>query len=325
MICSKFYQSTPVVLPCGWTVCDTHVKNGELIFGCKYCKKSHEKDGAYTVNMQMNMKFNEKKMWQNLERLARELADFKSIQNDPYNYAYDFFSNIKNQIHLGEQEAIQAVQNHFDLMLTKIDEIMSEFKSSQNEHAKCLETIEVNEYETFVQNESENCRNNLNSMSLIELEAYFNKTNDKLKEIEEKMKSCLNEYLDKDRYQLSQKSGTNLNMDKYFGRLLIKPAKLKFNLSIPLNKDGQQSALANVFSSLLKPLKLDSGDKETVESNRTPQAEATASSSSSSGVRLGIPVGEFDFRLGSSSSSTSSANSTHTVLKANRLIRKQML
>jgi hypothetical protein len=30
IICDAFFTSTPIFLPCGWTICDSHLKNDEL-------------------------------------------------------------------------------------------------------------------------------------------------------------------------------------------------------------------------------------------------------------------------------------------------------
>ena len=86
-VCKKEYQTTAVFLPCGWTVCDYHIKNNDLE-QCLFCGISHRiNDGQkYLTNKPIEINLNKKRLRESIGKAKERLEEFRRIQDDPYNF-----------------------------------------------------------------------------------------------------------------------------------------------------------------------------------------------------------------------------------------------
>ena len=121
-VCKKEYQSTCVFLPCGWTVCDLHVKNDDLA-QCLFCGQSHRLADApaarFPVNKPVEIQLGKRRMRDSLASAQERLDDFRRLQHDPYQYVCQHFEKLIQRVYAREGEIIQSVQAYFDAARTK--------------------------------------------------------------------------------------------------------------------------------------------------------------------------------------------------------------
>ena len=97
-VCNEDFQTTPILLPCGWTVCDLHLKNNEL-FNCVICQGSHKpNDRAYIINKYAAIFCNKRKIRESLEIINECMAKLKQFHNNPNESAYEYFDKLIGKI-----------------------------------------------------------------------------------------------------------------------------------------------------------------------------------------------------------------------------------
>jgi hypothetical protein len=75
------------VLPCGWTVCDRHVRNKDLV-NCPGCHVNHsqQKEPKFPVNKTVDLQIKLQDTEANLQRTIEKFSVFKNAHNDPYGF-----------------------------------------------------------------------------------------------------------------------------------------------------------------------------------------------------------------------------------------------
>jgi hypothetical protein len=242
-ICDKFYETTPIVLPCGITVCDYHLKNGQLKDECVSCYGSHAIDTDYIILREVEMKMKENSLMQRLYQLKTNLNDFKTIKESPFNYMLNFYSKIKNEISMGVELAIRNAYSQKNFMLKKIDETIDRFRT-QSDSLTQFESINLNEYENFVQYQCENLKNEYEKLRFDEAETLFKDLNDKITDIEIKIRVSLDEYLKKNPINLNTNYIESIKINCAEPRLCCECKKV-IEKGRDINKDTFQPTTLN--------------------------------------------------------------------------------
>jgi hypothetical protein len=149
-VCKKDYQSTPIFLPCGWTVCELYLTNSDLK-KCVFCHKRHHKnDGsAYPINKPLEIQFNRARLNESIDKASKKLEELKLVQKDPYNFVYDYFGKILNEVHIREANTIESIKSHFDKIIKQIEEVRDRFKPLEQDKLPCVVNLKKENLAVF--------------------------------------------------------------------------------------------------------------------------------------------------------------------------------
>jgi hypothetical protein len=214
--CGEFFKSTPIVLPCGWTVCDYHVKNNELL-NCFKCNSAHVATGEYLVNKSLEMHWNLIKTQQNLDRTFNKISEFRLACANPYNYSLNYYDKLLNEINNREKESMNVVRAYFANMTNKVMVLKNRIKMLEpdiDENVERLVSVDIDHLEKDLHKfQAKKSGTDVNFDKLIE------STNEKSNKIYGKLNKHLYNLLDGKPYVLSPLS-TNINFE-LFGKLVI--------------------------------------------------------------------------------------------------------
>jgi hypothetical protein len=136
----------PLIVPCGFTVCEKHIVDESLTFSpCLFCKENH------TLPLKHNIKFAEliDKLNEALRAetaVKQELASYKSLKQQPDVYFEEYFKTVKNEIEMKRERILALVEAKASECLEKVNAFRVE----------CLTSLSQSEYlmnvgETFLQ------------------------------------------------------------------------------------------------------------------------------------------------------------------------------
>jgi hypothetical protein len=131
-ICKDRFKSTPIFLPCGWTVCDTHV-HSSLASCCSMCGKKHSAESEYHINKPVAIQLNITKFTEHLDRVAKKLARVKQVQRDPLSYLIDLSQELTSQISAREIDAIRALHAYFSSAKKSVNDMVSKHRANSNQ------------------------------------------------------------------------------------------------------------------------------------------------------------------------------------------------
>jgi hypothetical protein len=132
-ICKDRFKSTPIFLPCGWTVCDTHVSNSSLTNGCSMCGDKHSDSSEYRVNKPVAIQLNLQRVAEKLDRTADKLARFKAIQRDPLAFVSELSEELVNQVLSREVETIRSLHARFSSTKKSIHEMANKYQKNSTQ------------------------------------------------------------------------------------------------------------------------------------------------------------------------------------------------
>ena len=82
--------------------------------------------GGHKIDFGKTFEFG-KNLLRDLDKIIR---DYEHINNDPNNYIYNYFSDLKNQCDIKREEIKMEIDNHFDNLLLEIDDLCSDYQRS---------------------------------------------------------------------------------------------------------------------------------------------------------------------------------------------------
>lgn len=140
--CTNVLDS-PVLLPCGHSICKKHTINYHGRILCHTCELEHSipDGGGFPENKALagiiDSKIYDfylgdeykaaKKSCQHFEEL---LSRIENILNDPYNYAYEEIDNLKNLIQTKCEEMILGINQKLEEIIHKLDKYKGDFKAN---------------------------------------------------------------------------------------------------------------------------------------------------------------------------------------------------
>jgi hypothetical protein len=138
--CNSYYLH-PVLLPCSKNVCKHHVdaviNNEQKIFKCQFCLDDHKiPENGFTVSqdiidildLKLHLGPKEKEIDQLISNIDSESKEFQLINQDPYNFIYEYVSNIRNKIDFERERLMLDLHTISDIMLTKLNSFETECK-----------------------------------------------------------------------------------------------------------------------------------------------------------------------------------------------------
>ena len=152
--CNK-YMEKPVTLPCGFTVCQEHIKSNDdrsekenYSFKCQVCNNEHTVSKDLAINQSVSeLMENDIHLSQEQKELKANITNIEAIlfdhlKNCPEVYIHDYFSNLRNQIDLHREKSIQTIHKRSDEMIKELNE--TENKCNDNLKTK----IKVPKFDT---------------------------------------------------------------------------------------------------------------------------------------------------------------------------------
>jgi cell fate (sporulation/competence/biofilm development) regulator YmcA (YheA/YmcA/DUF963 family) len=154
----KFTLESPVILPCGDSICQSHVKQETQEFHCLVCDLIHpipnagfppNKNLAILINEKIDkLKFNPQyeSAFDSFKCVEKLVDEMKLFQKDPYHIINKAIGELKNEVDIIKHEFNLAIEN-------KASEIIGELEKYQQECRCNLDSVGVtNKLEKIDQN-----------------------------------------------------------------------------------------------------------------------------------------------------------------------------
>jgi hypothetical protein len=151
----------PVALTCGSTVCKSHLEDlsESGVFQCEKCHEEHTAPtGGFKINNivqdALNNNLNSLKASPifeqckvQIEHAAKSISDIEYMPDDPENYVYEYFEDIKRQVDLRREELKLKIDEYSDEIITVICETQSSLRKSclsvTNSHVNASLTLRL--------------------------------------------------------------------------------------------------------------------------------------------------------------------------------------
>ena len=152
--CGK-YLHLPVTLPCGITICSEHLICKTKV-DCLNCNNQHiaiddfgfrinsKLDELIKNNCHLNGKHKEVKMLH--DNLLARVNDFnESNLNNPENFFYDYFADLRFQIDLHRDEMIEDINRNSENLLKQLKELENQIRANPDKIEKMQRNDYINE------------------------------------------------------------------------------------------------------------------------------------------------------------------------------------
>jgi hypothetical protein len=232
-VCKEQFKTTPVVIPCGWTVCDVHIRNNELT-NCALCHGSHLSENAtYPINKAFEIHMKALRTNESINQVSEKLTDLKTIQKEPHIYIADFFAKLVERVHVREKEVTDSVHSYFDRMIFEINQIKQRYKeleSDPNGQYFKMKNFDLNrldeELEAYKKDNEARMANLRSQLTFVPdnvaTEKNLRETNKRLAEIERTLSEQLSNFLDKEGFILTARSTDIAKCEDFCGKLLVR-------------------------------------------------------------------------------------------------------
>lgn len=145
--CSKVL-STPIILPCGHSICQEHTGVEQKQIVCEKCGRSHE-NIEFPINEQLmeiidaevasiNFGVVHEDATQSFNLLDEALTRFETILNDPIYFVHESVTDLKSKINLKTEELKLLIDETSQRLLNELDEY----------EKQCTENIETSRPES---------------------------------------------------------------------------------------------------------------------------------------------------------------------------------
>ena len=219
------YLEEPITLPCGFSVCKSHINMTNDSFKCECCKKLHPIiEGSFQINrktenliknnLHLNGKHKEvKKM---IDELNLLIETFKSSNlNNGETYLSKYFSELKTSVDIHYEYVVKQINQKKIQILEQLKKLEIQYKSNKNN----MNEIDLNEFKqlewmAILRNP------NLSNDLLIKLEHDINKA---VKNLNKQIKLYENNILMNNKITFEPLNDIN------FGNLSIKSFKIIYH------------------------------------------------------------------------------------------------
>lgn len=159
-LCNNKVEDLSIVLPCGYSVCEKHLKSNSAQIECFVCK-NHQIEIKKCLDMPRNRRILEKQITQtNLAESRKKLGEIKQLRNDLKFYLDQISNDIISKIDLKREELKLDIDNYCNELIQKIK---LENEKSYLELEKKIDLVDLS---LFGKNLNELEINNQNIMGL---------------------------------------------------------------------------------------------------------------------------------------------------------------
>ena len=138
----RLLLENPITLPCANTVCLEHLDQfqDEKSFSCLCCTKKHSvpEDGFTTnpkfinlIEKELNANSCYKQANSLLKEMEAQVRDFeKDVAQDPANFIYEYFFELRNKIDLHREQMIKKLQDKSEELIKRLEKLERECKEN---------------------------------------------------------------------------------------------------------------------------------------------------------------------------------------------------
>lgn len=186
--CKNVLES-PVILPCGHSICNLHSIDVKDSVFCSICQIEHtipicghfpaNKAIAEVINAQNgsleSLDFGRihreaKNFCQYIEQLITQIENYLK---DPYNFTYEAISQLKNVVYLRSEEMKMKIDENANNLITKLDKYNQDCKENLTSSEFMAKTDEIKFNNEVARNELNNWINKLNDTNLYKQEWFI--------------------------------------------------------------------------------------------------------------------------------------------------------
>jgi hypothetical protein len=127
-----------MVLPCGWTLCETHLLNEKFIKKCSQCDKCHKyekNESKFTVNRSVLNFILYEKQKEKRNKILKKIQNFKEISKSPRQYILNLFDSLIVDVKERKNKSVSRLEKHFDSLIDCLYEIRAKFLEDYNENS----------------------------------------------------------------------------------------------------------------------------------------------------------------------------------------------
>jgi hypothetical protein len=168
--CNKYLEK-PVTLPCGFTICQEHIKSNDddleneyVTFKCVVCEDEHTVSKFLAINQlvselienDVHLSQEQKELKANITKLEDFLLD--RMKDSPEEHICVYFSNLKNKIDSHRKKSIQSIHKRSDELIKELSETEQRFKDNLKSNLKVpeFETEKIEKYKETLRNPNVN-------------------------------------------------------------------------------------------------------------------------------------------------------------------------
>jgi hypothetical protein len=225
-ICVDKYKLPALVLPCGLTICERHLKHSELAV-CPGCKANHNSETRLPVNKSIEKQLKLSDANKHLSRVLNKFEEFKAAQTSPDAYVDDFFNNLDHKIEDRQNEVIQSLNTYFEKMKARSKEARAKCRGTDTvlkaDLVKKFKKVNSKRIEEDIENLKIKIdpHSSESKASTFDLEGTLKEANDRMASIEKLIDDSVNIFFHKDAYLLTQRSNY-INFERIFGDFVIR-------------------------------------------------------------------------------------------------------
>ena len=143
----------PVTIPCGNSVCKTHLDSHQKNFTCELCREEHTvPEKGFNVNKRIQMaldiqlntltldpKYDQFK--KKLEEAKQTFAEVESTTKDPESFVYIYFEEIKREIDLRREELKAEIDEYSNELIEEVESTKLDLMSKSKQVDRHTELV----------------------------------------------------------------------------------------------------------------------------------------------------------------------------------------
>jgi chromosome segregation ATPase len=141
----KHVLDSPILLHCGHSICDYHVKPGAKDFHCSVCDIVHVVPrSGFSRNLALESQLKAKiqnarfcpqyeSAVDSIRDIEKSFHDLKLLQTDPYNFVHQTIGDLKMQTDLVREQLKQKVDERANALIDELNKYQDECRRKSNE------------------------------------------------------------------------------------------------------------------------------------------------------------------------------------------------
>ncbi len=131
------YLENPITLPCGWTICQDHLKNFHDKFKCSMCDEEHliPENGLQInrtllkmINAGLHLNETQKIIFESFKNLQTLIKKYDSIDSEAL--IYDNFSSLRNKVDLHREQMIEEIHKRSNQIIEQLNQQEKDCRSN---------------------------------------------------------------------------------------------------------------------------------------------------------------------------------------------------
>ena len=135
--CELIYEN-PITLPCGNSMCKSHLDQYNYNFKCYFCNDEHEiPENGFSINKTIIKMIDSiiesnpirKKINESFEKINESISEYENLHPDVY--IYEYFEDIRLKVDLHREELKKEIDEKSDEIIKKLKDKEEKCKFNQ--------------------------------------------------------------------------------------------------------------------------------------------------------------------------------------------------